>query len=812
MESVREQHNVTNEKTKDCELLFSQGNVHHLYTRAGICHIVLDSDGIILKVNSTAESIFKTDAEGIVGKNFRMFSRPERADDLEMMLKTCMRRGFIKDEIIPLIAADGSALWMKTNGKSESIEENNDSAMQLYLVDYTEVKKAEQEKNFLLNLVKTDGVDPDDTDGIQQLITALREIVGIDTAGISFQNATIVSRNSAAASDSAIESTMSLAAWEKLTRLYKNHLGLNTDSSGALCIENIEKLLAESLSDELRDLLSRFLPFHNITVFYNSAEAGDCCLFLLDNSASGLDEEQILFLEAATTVFRRRVPSENKSVPATPQPAASLDNPVSGIIITKKDKIIEVNDWVLAFTGFRKNDLINKSFTDLIPVIYQDKVKELKESQSADTAATRSVEIIIQDSIGEERNIACAYRHIPMNGNSTDMWYLIDKQDKHWLQKQLFQARKMESLGLLSGGIVHDFNNLLSSILGYSSLLTEELNESNPHYEDIRQIHLTSEKATELTSRLMAYAHDSEYVISDLDVNQLVTEVAGILSRTLDKNIMIRAELDPDIDRITADASQVQQAILQVALNARDAMHAGGKIIFSTRNLHVKEKSAWIEQGAAAGKYIQIAISDTGRGMSVDIKEHMFTPHFTTKKDESGKGLGLSMVNEIVNNHHGFISVFSEVGKGTILKLHFPAAPAPERQEDSDDAKPILGKETILLVDVEKSSRETARKMLTRYGYKVISAETGRDAAAMYKKYAERIDLIILDTLMPGINTNKIILHFKQINPNIRIIGSSAKGDSVHLETAVKEKIAGVVKKPFQLRPLLQSVRTVLNA
>ncbi|MBN2415877.1 PAS domain S-box protein [bacterium] len=792
--------------------MFSQGNVNHLYTRAGICHVVLDAEGTVLKFNSTAESVFKTEAEEIIGKNFRIFSSADTAEELDKMLKTCMRRGFIKDEVISLAASDGSGLWLKVNGKSEGIEDNNDSAMQLYLVDYTAVKRAERKNRLLLSLLRTESIGPGDEATARQLISDLKDITGAESAGIAFADGTIITCSAGAGSQPAPECSLPLPEWKKCTVLYKNYLGLNTDSGGALCIENIPDLISSSLPDELANVLFRFQSFRNLTVFYNTGDAGESCLFFLDNFESGLDEEQILFLEAATTVFRKHKPVEKGEEPDKPAVPASLENPVSGIIITKKGRIIDVNDWVLQFTGFKKDDLLNKSFNDLIPESYQTKVKQLAESRASDTSLTGTVELTIQDASGKDRNIECGYRYIPMNGNSLDMWYIIDKQDKHWLQKQLLQARKMESLGLLSGGIVHDFNNLMSSILGYSSLLTEELKETDPYYDDVRQIHLTSEKATELTSRLMAYAHDSAYVISDLDVNQLVTEVAGILSRTLDKNIMIRAELAPDIKRITADASQVQQAILQVALNARDAMPSGGKIIFSTRNIHVKENSAWIKQGASPGDYIQIAVSDTGRGMSVDIKEQMFTPHFTTKKGESGKGLGLSMVHEIVSNHQGFISVFSEVGKGTILKFHFPAHQAGMSNDTMQDAKPVLGKETILLVDVEKNSRETARKMLTRYGYKVISAETGRDAAAIYKKYSDRVDLIILDTLMPGINTSKIILHFKQINPDIRIIGSSAKGESGQLETAVKEKIEGVVTKPFQLRPLLQSIRTVLNA
>ena len=182
---------------------------------------------------------------------------------------------------------------------------------------------------------------------------------------------------------------------------------------------------------------------------------------------------------------------------------------------------------------------------------------------------------------------------------------------------------------MLAGGIVHDFNNLLACILGYTSLLSEEISKDSPYYDDIQQILRTSEKATELTSRLLAYAQGTSYIVEALDVNQLIKEIAAILSRTLDKNITIRAELNPQLSYIKADASQIQQAILQVALNARDAMPNGGKLFFQTRDVFLGENNAWLRFGGKPGRYVQVAISDTGLGMDAQVKERIFEPYLS---------------------------------------------------------------------------------------------------------------------------------------------------------------------------------------
>ncbi len=537
-------------------------------------------------------------------------------------------------------------------------------------------------------------------------------------------------------------------------------------------------------------------------------------IYLLDTRPGLFDDNEVNYLESIALILQKahslETPKKSKTNPEIENTSYA---PLMGIMTTKENQVVDVNDWLLNFTGYSEEELQGRDFLTLIAVEYHETIQALLNQSDlvGEPLDSQEIEIIARD--GRRRAVECAWQFYAMNGDSLDVWYFVSKEDKQWLQMQLLKSRKMESLGMLAGGIVHDFNNLLASILGYASLIQEEITKDSSYYEDVLQIQKTSEQGTELTSRLMAYTQGKEYIVNNLNINKLVTEVAGILSRTLDKKIIIRAELDDNLHLIYGDANQIQQSILQVALNARDAMPFGGKITFKTRNISVRESSVWTNQGAEPGEYVQVIISDSGKGIGSEIKDRIFEPHFTTKENETGRGLGLSMVKEIVDKHGGFISIFSEKNKGTMCKIQLRANIKPQQnKKKSPVTKPKLGKETILLIDEEKVLRDTARMMLTRYGYKVISTDTDKEAMSILQKYPSRIDLIIIDLLLKNINIKQTVDSFKKINPKIRVIASTSDVGTETMEGPVKESLAAVVNKPYQLRPLLSTIRSVLNA
>jgi nitrogen-specific signal transduction histidine kinase len=396
------------------------------------------------------------------------------------------------------------------------------------------------------------------------------------------------------------------------------------------------------------------------------------------------------------------------------------------------------------------------------------------------------------------------------SSSEEQVWYWMDIPEMIDPKQRLLHSKKMETLGLLAGSIVLDFNNHLACILGYSSLLGEEISPDSPHYQDLQQIVATTEKSVELTSRLLACAQGSPYVVSDMDVNSLINEVAGIMSKTFSKDLLIRAELDPKLHRIHGDASRMQQSILEIALNAKEAMPTGGKIVFQTRNIALAEKDLRSRQNLRPGDYIQITISDTGYGMTAELKKQLFDSEFDLTAEG---GVGLMLVRQIVEEHRGFISVFSEKAQGTVFKITLPAQTEPARNPvEVKTGELSSGRETILLVDDETMLRETGQKMLRRYGYQVIPAENGTQAVELYRKYGSKIDLIILDMLLPGVEINKILEWLYKFNPRTKILASVSKGERDSVEKSLRFNVNGYIQKPFHIRPLINSIRATLNA
>jgi two-component system, cell cycle sensor histidine kinase and response regulator CckA len=363
----------------------------------------------------------------------------------------------------------------------------------------------------------------------------------------------------------------------------------------------------------------------------------------------------------------------------------------------------------------------------------------------------------------------------------------------------------MELLGLLAGGIVLDFNNHLACILGYASMLGEAIPRTNPAFQDLKQILATAENSSALASRLLAFANGTSYEVQDLDVNPLVNEVAGILSKVYSRELLIRAELDPYLYRIRADAVRIQQAILEAAVNAREAMPNGGKIVFQTRNCTLNETDIRSRPGVRPGPFIQVILSDTGSGMSGEWKRHLTdAPGETSPEGESG----LTMIRTAVEAHRGFVSVFSEKNKGTVVKIHLPAVTDQASKPAAQKAGSLKGgRESVLLIESEALLRETGRKMLHRYGYQVLAVGDGREAQELLKSGNRRIDLVIWDGTQPGPMLEGLV----RMNPHLRILASAWPGERDAAERSLRDLVQGFVLKPFHVRPLILGIQNALD-
>ncbi|MFH1146653.1 MAG: PAS domain S-box protein [Pseudomonadota bacterium] len=392
--------------------------------------------------------------------------------------------------------------------------------------------------------------------------------------------------------------------------------------------------------------------------------------------------------------------------------------------------------------------------------------------------------------------------------------YSRDVTEGKQLEKHLFQVTKMESIGVLAGGIAHDFNNLLSGILGYASLFKVKLDEGNPLFKYADTIEQSALKAARLTQQLLTFSRGGESHRETTNVNRIAEETSQLLERTLDKNIIIRKKLNSDTWPIEADPSQIEQVLLNICINARDAMPSGGILAIKTENVLIPcDHQAACLLAAVDGKYVKISISDTGLGIDKGIQDKIFDPFFTTKDKTKGTGLGLSVVYGVVKNHEGCIHVESEVLKGTTFDIYLPAS-EKELTDNSIDAAPnefVRGDETILLIDDEQIIRELGKEILENSGYKVMLASDGIEALTLYENLKKEIALVILDMIMPRLGGIETFDRLRLMNPAVKVIVSSGYSADGHYQAVLRNGARGFIQKPYKIRDLTKIVRQVLD-
>jgi two-component system cell cycle sensor histidine kinase/response regulator CckA len=389
----------------------------------------------------------------------------------------------------------------------------------------------------------------------------------------------------------------------------------------------------------------------------------------------------------------------------------------------------------------------------------------------------------------------------------------ITEQKK--LEEQLLQAQKMESIGNLAGGIAHDFNNLLSGILGYASFVKKKMSPRNPLYHSIQNIQRSAEQAADLVKQLLGFARKGKYEVKPVNINTLVQEVARFLKRTLDKRIRLVLDLDPHLKLVEGDETQLQQSLINICLNARDAMPDGGTLSIRTQNHSLGGSSSEKENGARGGEWVKITLSDTGLGMSPEVRSKIFEPFFTTKEAGRGTGLGLSMVYGIIHNHGGTIEVESQPGKGSSFTLILPALPEAKPRPSTDEPKETLaegGHETVLIVDDEEMIRQLGADILEDAGYTVLTASRGEEGLDLYRSFPGRIDLVLLDVIMPGMGGKETFRALRGLNPALKILLSSGYSTDGGVEEILKEGAVGFIQKPYRDEVLLKKVREVLDA
>ena len=391
---------------------------------------------------------------------------------------------------------------------------------------------------------------------------------------------------------------------------------------------------------------------------------------------------------------------------------------------------------------------------------------------------------------------------------------LRDITGKKQLEAQLFQAHKMEAVGTLAGGIAHDFNNILQAISGYTQILMLDKAPDSPEHRTLRAIEKSSLRASELTRQLLIFGRKVESELRIVDLNHEVRQVARILERTLPKMIAVEVRLEEALPAIKGDPVQLEQTMMNLGVNARDAMADGGRLRFETGLVRLDRETCRNHWVSKPGTYVRLSVSDTGHGIDTETMRRIFEPFYTTKETGKGTGLGLSMVYSIVQGHGGEIACTSEPGRGTTFDIYFPARKPAGVPADGPSASDDIqrGKETVLLVDDERIILDIGTHILERFGYTVVTAESGEEALARYGSEKGRFDLVILDISMPGMGGSKCLRELLRQDPAAKVIIASGYASKQDETAAMDAGAAGFVGKPYNLNEMMNKVRAVLDA
>lgn len=486
-----------------------------------------------------------------------------------------------------------------------------------------------------------------------------------------------------------------------------------------------------------------------------------------------------------------------KAFHASPEPTT--------IATAAEGRYIDVNESFLRVTGHQREEVIGRTSLELKFWQQSDDrarlLEKLKESGSV-----RDWEITFRTKSGEPRTAMDSAELVDIAGQKCILSIFKDVTDRRTLEKQLRQAQKMEAIGQLSGGIAHDFNNLLSVIIGYSEVLEARLPPGDPLHKHCQQITKAGQSAASLTRQLLAFSRQQVLEPKVLDLNTVVLHVEKMLRRLIGEHIELTTALSPTLGRVKADQGQIEQVIINLAVNARDAMPNGGKLTIETANVDVDQDYVQRHPLHVPGPYVLLTVSDTGVGMNAETQARIFEPFFTTKEMGKGTGLGLATVYGVVKQSGGFIWVYSELGHGTTFKTYLPRTmEAMGADRPIGSAPSLRGTETVLLVEDEEALREFTGTVLTQGGYTVLAAERPDKAIDIARKYEGPIHLLLTDVIMPGMNGQALARDLVAIRPGIRVVFMSGYTGFTHPGLVDSNVI--LLSKPFTREALFHKVR-----
>jgi two-component system cell cycle sensor histidine kinase/response regulator CckA len=519
------------------------------------------------------------------------------------------------------------------------------------------------------------------------------------------------------------------------------------------------------------------------------------------------DKEQ---LAKYSTQLEELVQERTKDLSMSEQRFRALfDNANDGVVVLDKNGIIiNMNNKFCELHGFDKEALIGTHFKFL-------EVEDHKEEKEERLKRILDGESLVFETEHYKRDgskilLEVSSKGINIGGDLFIQSFHRDITEKKAIQEQLMHSQKMESIGQLAGGIAHNFNNLLTAILGYAELLKEYSDLDNDSKQKVNSIESSARKAGILVSKLLSFSRKETSEVLPLNLNDVINDSVKLFEGVLDKKIGLKTNLSNNIPTLEGDPNQLEQVIMNLMVNARDAMPDGGLITIKTSLAEIERDRFNMPSYIIPGKYVLLTISDTGCGIPKEITNRIFEPFFTTKEKGKGTGLGLAMVYGVIKDHKGYITVQSEVGKGSTFDVYLPVSGKTAYKALKQKLFSVSGHENILLVDDEEEVLNFIKDILETHGYKVLPARNPLAAIDIFKKLGSEIHLVISDIVMPLMDGKELIKNLRAIKPDIRIIVVSGFSDEAVNKDILK--IDDFLKKPFEINQLLSKVRRVIDA
>jgi PAS domain S-box-containing protein len=492
---------------------------------------------------------------------------------------------------------------------------------------------------------------------------------------------------------------------------------------------------------------------------------------------------------------------------------AFRSSPTLIMISTLKDgRLIDVNDTFLDACEYSRSDVIGHTETEL-EIWSESGVRNKIVSHLEEHGFINSLETGLRTGTGDILTVLASAEMIDIENEACILLVILDITERKKLETQLLHAQKMDAIGQLAGGVAHDFNNIITAIISYSYLMKNRMDENDPSRDNVDKIISLSDRAAQITHGLLAFSRKQYFEFVPVRINGIIRDIENILSKFITEDIELRTELASEEPTIVADKTQVEQVIINLITNARDAMPEGGALSIKTELTEIDDEFIGLHGFGRRGKYVLLSISDTGTGMDEEIKDKIYEPFFTTKEVGKGTGLGLSIIYGIVKEHKGYIDVLSESGEGTTFMIYLPEIEKVVNSRQVTSRQSLTGRaETVLIAEDDAPVRDSIREILQNYGYNVIVAENGMDAVNKFREHKDKIDLTLIDVIMPVMNGKEVYEEIRQMQSDIKVIFISGYTADILSRKQIPDGDIVFVSKPIMPDHLLSKIREVLDA